>query len=170
MPNSYSFFKTEVKDWFIYNVPITKRILDVGPGQGTYSDLLKSAGYKMDAVEIWAPYVEQFNLKDKYDEVYIDDIRNFNLTKYDFVILGDVLEHLSKEDAQKLIDRMNEWGIDYMIAIPYMMEQDGEEYGNQYETHLQPDLTPEVMSERYPGLIKLFDNQWYGYYVNRTDV
>jgi autotransporter strand-loop-strand O-heptosyltransferase len=170
MPNSYSFFKTEVKDWFIYNVPITKRILDVGPGQGTYSDLLKSAGYKMDAVEIWAPYVEQFNLKDKYDEVYIDDIRNFNLTKYDFVILGDVLEHLSKEDAQKLIDRMNEWGIDYMIAIPYMMEQDGEEYGNQYETHLQPDLTPEIMSERYPGLIKLYDNQWYGYYVNRTDV
>jgi autotransporter strand-loop-strand O-heptosyltransferase len=53
-----------------------------------------------------------------------------------------------------------------MVAIPYTMEQDGEEYGNVYETHLQPDLTPDIMKQRYPQLVSLYTNQWYGYYVS----
>jgi autotransporter strand-loop-strand O-heptosyltransferase len=52
-----------------------------------------------------------------------------------------------------------------LVAIPYMMAQDGAEYGNEHETHLQPDLTPQVMMDRYPSLVKLYDNQWYGYYI-----
>ena len=165
MPNSYTYFKQEVKEWFRDNVPTNKKILDVGPGQGTYSDLLRNLGYKMDAVEVWAPYVEQFNLVDKYDEVFVKDICEFDLTGYDFIILGDILEHLSIESAKLLIDQMNNLGIEYLVAIPYMMEQDGEEYGNTYETHLQPDLTPETMKVRYPSLVKIYDNEWYGYYV-----
>ncbi len=65
MPNSYSFFKSDIKQWFIDNIPTSKRILDVGPGQGTYSDLLKDLGYRIDAVEVWAPYVDEFNLRAK---------------------------------------------------------------------------------------------------------
>lgn len=170
MPNSYTFFKPEIRQWFIDNLPANKRILDVGPGQGTYSILLRDIGYAMDAVEIWEPYVEQFDLKSKYDNVYIGDIRDFSIKDYDFVILGDVLEHISTEDAKKLLARMERAGVNYMIAVPYMMEQDGEEYENQYETHLQPDLTPSVMAERYPNITKLYDNQWYGYYVNTTNL
>ena len=47
------------------------------------------------------------------------------------------------------------------------MEQ-GEHEGNVHETHLQPDLTPAVMETRYPELKLLYANQYYGYYVNRT--
>jgi autotransporter strand-loop-strand O-heptosyltransferase len=165
MPNSYNYFKSEVKQWFLDNVPTSKRILDVGPGEGTYSNLLREHGYRMDAVEVWAPYVDQFNLRTKYDNVYIGDIRNFNLDDYDFIILGDVLEHLSAEDAQKLLSDIFFAEKECMVAIPYMMPQDGAEYGNDYETHLQPDLTPQVMIDRYPNLVKLYDNQWYGYYI-----
>lgn len=169
MPNSYTYFKPEIKQWFIDNIPTSKRILDVGPGQGTYSNLLRDLGYRMDAVEVWAPYVDQFDLRKKYDNVYVGDIREFNIGDYDFIILGDVLEHLSTEDAQKLIDDIHFLDKQCLVAIPYMMPQDGEEYGNSYETHHQPDLTPEVMSLRYPTLKKIYDNQWYGYYVMPSD-
>lgn len=169
MPNSYSYFKSDVKQWFIDNVSTSERILDVGPGQGTYSELLRNLGYRMDAVEVWAPYVEQFDLRKKYDNVYIADIREFNLQDYNFIILGDVLEHLSTEDAQRLIDNMLFSEKKCLVAIPYMMPQDGEEYGNEYETHHQPDLTPDVMLDRYPSLKKIYDNQWYGYYVMKED-
>lgn len=166
MPYSYSFFKPEIRQWFIDNVPTSKRILDVGPGQGTYSDLLRDLGYQIDAVEVWAPYVDQFNLRAKYDNVYIQDIREFDLWNYDFVILGDVLEHLPEEDAKVLITKIAVYGMQCLVAVPYMMAQDGEEYGNVYETHHQADLTPEVMIDRYPGLKPIYKNQWYGYYIS----
>jgi len=166
MPNSYTFFKAEIRQWFIDNIPSDTRILDVGPGQGTYSDLLRDLGYRMDAVEIWAPYVDQFNLRAKYDNVYIGDILTFNVNCYDFIILGDVLEHISTEDAQELLTKFDLMEKRFLVAVPYMMPQDGAEYGNEYETHHQADLTLDVMLERYPGLEKLYDNQWYGYYVN----
>ena len=155
MPNSYTVFKPEIRQWFIENVPTSKRVLDVGPGQGTYSELLRELGYRMDAVEVWAPYVDRFDLRDKYDNVYIANILEFNWKDYDFIILGDVLEHLEKEDAQELMKQVQFYGKQCLVAIPYTMEQDGEEYGNTYETHLQPDLTPEIMKERYPTLVPL---------------
>ena len=43
-----------------------------------------------------------------------------------------------------------------------MMEQ-GEHEGNIYETHHQPDLTPEVLKKRYPKLKRAFENEYYGY-------
>jgi hypothetical protein len=166
MPNSYSYFKSDIKQWFIDNVPTSERILDVGPGQGTYSELLRSLGYRMDAVEVWAPYVDQFGLRKKYDNVYIADIRDFDIGSYNFIILGDVLEHLSTEDAKSLMNKIDIYGIDVMVAIPYMMPQDGEEYGNEYETHHQADLTHEIFLERYPCMKLLYKDDGYGYYIN----
>ena len=53
MPHSYSFYKDDVKNWIIENVPKHKRILDVGPGVGTYSTMLRTHGYRIDAVVIF---------------------------------------------------------------------------------------------------------------------
>jgi hypothetical protein len=44
------------------------------------------------------------------------------------------------------------------------MEQDICE-DNVYEIHKQPDLTPEIVLERYPMLKLLYKNSKYGYYV-----
>ena len=164
MPNSYTFFKQEIKQWFLENIPTSKRILDVGPGEGTYADLLHSIGYRIDAVEIYAPYVEQFNLRSKYDNVYIDDILNFNINYYDVVILGDVLEHLSIEQAQQFINKIEDLNKQCLVAVPYMMSQ-GEVDGNVHEAHKQEDLTHEIMKERYSSLVCLYKNEHYGYYT-----
>ena len=170
MPNSYTYFKPQVKEWFIDNIPTSLRILDVGPGNGTYSELIRDLGYRMDAVEIWAPYVEEFNLRQKYENVYVGNILEFDVEPYDFIILGDVLEHIHTDQAKELLEKFSIMNKKFMVAVPYMMPQDGDEYGNTYETHHQEDLTPDVMLERYPNLEKLYNNQWYGYYVNKNNV
>ena len=163
MPYSFNHFKDHIKAWVLASVPKHKRILDVGPGIGTYSDLLKSEGYRMDAVEIFAPYINKYNLIEKYDNVFIDDICKFDFKDYDFIILGDVLEHIPKGDAIKLYNKIIKLKKECLVAVPFEMEQ-GEHEGNIYETHHQTDLTPEVMRERYPALTVLNEINDYGYY------
>ena len=165
MPYSFTYFKDEVKEWFIQNVPTSKRILDVGPGMGTYSDLLRSSGYRIDAVEIFEPYVDKYGLREKYDNVYVNSIVVFDIKDYDFIILGDVLEHIPTNYAKELINDIVNSGKECLVAIPYEMEQ-GEHEGNIHETHYQPDLTVDVMKERYPSLICIYNNEYYGYYIH----
>ena len=76
--------------------------------------------------------------------------------------MGDVLEHLSQDDALKLIERIK--NKKFLIAVPYMYAQ-GESFNNIHETHLQPELTEESVSRIY-GVRKLFGNERYGYFVN----
>ncbi len=167
MPNSYSFFKPEIKEFFKHKIDKSLKILDVGPGQGTYGKLLADLGYEIDAIEIHGDYVDQFKLWDYYGIIHIGNICDFDYSQYDFIILGDVLEHLSVEDGQKLITDITDSGKECLVAVPYMMEQNGEDYGNIYETHLQADLSPEVIKNRYPQLIELYTNELYGYYMNK---
>lgn len=169
MPTSYNYFKEEVKDWILENISQTSPILDVGPGEGTYSDLLVPYGYYMNAIEIWEPYVDKYNLRSKYEEVFIGDINDTLLTflaRHDFIIMGDVIEHISVEKAKLLISCLYNMSIDMLVAVPYQMEQ-GIHEDNIYETHLQPDLTPKVMEERYPELQLLYSNEYYGYYIRK---
>jgi hypothetical protein len=169
MPTSYQLYKDSIKNWILENVSLDAKILDVGAGCGTYSDLLRGYGYKMDAIEIWEPYIKKYNLKDKYDvvmEMDVLDVYAPTLQNYDMCILGDILEHLNIEDGQRLIKDISKHCKYFIVAIPYQMEQ-GEHEGNIHETHLQPDLTPKIMEDRYPELGLLYGSEYYGYYINK---
>jgi len=169
MPTSYQLYKNSIKNWILENVSLDAKILDIGAGCGTYSNLLRDYGYKMDAIEIWEPYIKKYNLKDKYDvvmEMDVLDVYAPTLENYDMCILGDILEHLNIEDGQRLIKDISKHCKYFIVAIPYQMEQ-GEHEGNIHETHLQPDLTPEIMKQRYPELGFLYGNEYYGYYINK---
>ncbi|MDB9960010.1 class I SAM-dependent methyltransferase [Gammaproteobacteria bacterium] len=166
MPHSYNDFKLEIRYFFKKRIPKATKILDVGPGAGTYWMALNDLGYKMDCIEIHKPYISEFKLKEKYDNVYEGNILDFDILKYDVIILGDILEHLKTNDAKKLITKISKNNIKCLVAVPYEMEQ-GEYEGNIYETHLQPDLTPKIMLERYPELKLLIGNDRYGYYINK---
>jgi hypothetical protein len=163
MPYSYSLFKDEVKTYLL-NISTSDKILDVGPGCGTYGIMLNDT-HIIDAIEIYEPYIERFNLSNKYNNVYIGDICKFDFREYDFVILGDVLEHIRLEDSIHLIDKINALGKKCLVAVPYLYEQ-GEWEGNIHETHHQPDLTPNKMKTRYPSLKLLIGDNNYGYYTN----
>lgn len=144
---SYPWGKPEVADMIVPTLPARASILDVGAGNGVYREIFGHQ-FKWTAVEIWHETAEY--LKALYDKVYEEDIRNFQFSKkYDLVILGDVLEHLTTKDAQKVIAKIMRNSNAILIAVPYELEQ-GSLYGNEAETHLQPDLTPEIFHIRYP--------------------
>ena len=165
MPYSYDYFKVEVVKHIINKFPHTTKILDVGAGSGKYGSMLRYNFNHIDALEIFEPYIEQFNLKSIYNNVFNDDIITFDIKEYDYIILGDILEHLSVENAHNLLTEIHLSNKKCLVAIPYTMEQ-GEVNGNVHETHLQPDLTHEIFLFRYPMMVELYRNNEYGYYTN----
>lgn len=169
MPYSYHFGKTEAIDFIKKNTTKDSKLLDVGPGVGTYADLLNEFGYHMDCLEIYNGYVEAYDLKNKYKNVYIGDVVKFDISEYDFVIIGDVLEHLTIEDAKIVLKKCK----NVLVAVPYICPQGGVDFYynehhliNPYEKHLQSDLTPLIVLTRYPELGLIWSNELYGYYSN----
>ena len=111
----------------------------------------------MDAVEIFEPYIEQHNLREKYSNVFCCDIANLNYGRYDLIIFGDVIEHMSVEKAQKVLKYAYTRCADMIVSVPYKYPQ--EPYNNNvYEAHIQDDLTDELFNERYKGFDHLV---WY---------
>ncbi len=166
MPYSYDYFKIDVCKHIIKTLPQqSSKILDVGAGSGKYGRMLRFNFNQIDAVEIYEKYIEEFDLKVVYDNIYVDNIVSFDITNYDYIILGDVVEHLSIENAHNLLSKIHLSDKKCLVAIPYTMEQ-GEVNGNIYETHLQSDLTHEIFLFRYPMMKELIRNKDYGYYIN----
>ena len=168
MAYSYSYYKNIIKDYLIKQFDREATILDVGPGCGTYYNLLSDYFTIFDGVEIFKPNIEKYNLRNKYRKIYNEDIKDFKFDYYDIIIIGDVLEHLSIKDAQKVINYCENKCKQLIVAVPYMMSQDAIE-DNKYEIHKQNDLTIENMKERYPSLKLLIHNSDYGYYVKKNN-
>ena len=147
-------------------LPHPYKILEVGPGYGVYGRHLSDLG--MDAVEIYKPYTNQYNLREYYKNVFVDNILSFNYDGYDYIIMGDVLEHIPTQDAQRLITDITLKGIKCLVAVPFLASQDAVN-GVESEIHHQEDLTPRVMKSRYPELELFLSNnlvKGYAYYTN----
>ena len=153
MPSSSRLCKRESVDYIVNNFKRSSSILDVGAGEGTYYNLLSTYGFNdIDAVEIFEPYIEKYKLNDKYCSVFLVDVMAFDffIYRYDIIILGDILEHLSVKDSQKLINNIIRAEPKLiLISVPYNNIQ-GTVNNNVHETHLQPDLTKEIFEQRYP--------------------
>lgn len=166
MAYSYSYFKEDIAKYLKDKYTENARVLDVGAGSGTYYNYLGDYFKEMDAVEVFEPNIKEFDLENKYHKVFNIDIKDFKYDYYDIIIFGDILEHLNVKDAQKVLEYALNMCEEIIVAVPYLYEQ-GECYNNIYETHLQPDLTPEIMEERYPYLKLLYGNDRYGYYIKK---
>lgn len=143
---SYDYGKKEIVQWIHEHVLCDGSILDVGACDGKWRDLLWNYP-NMDAVEAYTP--NAINIWQMYDHVYNCNVIDLKYEWYDLIIFGDMLEHLTVPDAQAVLEYAAHHCKDAIISVPYMYEQDAL-YGNPYEVHLQPDLTPEVFAERYP--------------------
>lgn len=164
MGSSYMLGKAEVCAWIRKNFPEDSTVLDMGAGEGTWHNLLPE--YTMDAVEIYTPFAEKLK---GYRQVFNADITGFEYEPYDLIIFGDVLEHLTVEDAQKALDYAWPRCRDLIVAVPFLYPQ-GPVGGNDHEAHIQDDLTPSLMKVRYPKLEMLHDTwQMYAYYHKREE-
>lgn len=162
---SYDYGKIEVVNWVYQSFAPGCICLDVGACDGKWYDLL-GAYLTMDAVEIFTPNIMQHALEAKYRHVYAGDIADYQYSWYDLIIFGDVIEHMEVSKAQQVLKHASGKCRDMIVGVPYLYPQDAI-YGNPYERHIQPDLTPEIFAERYPDLELLWGNARYGYYHKR---
>lgn len=153
--------KREVEEFLRPKLKVGMKICDIGAGNGTYQRALKGQ-YDWSAVEIWHETAE--GLKKIYHHVYEMDMRDFDYPEdYDLVIFGDVLEHVSEEDAQECIRKARLHSKSILIAFPYYTKQ-GPLYGNEAERHIQDNCSPEHFDELYPGFERIYCHNNYAYY------
>lgn len=128
-------------------------MLDIGGGDGKWAHVLGSFIRHIDCIEIFEPYVERYNLKEMYTNVYTGNFLDFDFEYYDLVVMGDVFEHVTQEEAFNWLSKVRNKVGDIMIVVPFEYVQDWDGvYENVYGHHHQPDLTPTNMLERYPML------------------
>lgn len=129
----------EGRDWVVkhYIGTTAPIVIDIGPGEGTYSDLLR--GWRNTwwvGVEVYEPYVQRFDLWRKYDAVIVRDARNISFPESPFILLaGDVLEHMPSSDALDILYRAKEHAEAIMVSLPVIRyPQHG--HDNPFEDHL----------------------------------
>lgn len=131
----------EHRSWIADRIETGARVLDVGAGAGVWADTLQHKVAIIDAVEIFAPYVWRFSLKEKYNKIYHGDFRKIPIPDfyYDYIILGDVLEHFRYEDAMVVWEKARRLvGPEgrVLLSSPIIDFPQGEEEGNIHEAHL----------------------------------
>lgn len=164
MPSSDTENKHIVKQWYQeINPNIT---VDIGIGKGTYAKLCKKKPTWI-GVEIFAPYVEKYNLHELYDDIIIGDIRYIDLqriTRPDLVIIGDVLEHMEKHQAISVIQHLKEFTDNIIISVPMLHRHQEPKYGNIYETHIDHWSHQEMIQVLDDGLYANKKGRILGYY------
>ena len=140
MPFSDQEGKDVVRGW-LEQIPRSRFVLDVGPGSGTYGKMVREVlePTQLMAIEVWAPWVERFHLDEIYDEVTIADIKFVHpdrRSNFDLVIIGDVIEHMQKHEAELILHQLIRDNRMVIISFPVLhLEQNAYE-GNTFETHV----------------------------------
>lgn len=131
----------------ISRVPNAK-MLDIGPGFGTYAKMFPHAEWT--GVEIWEPYVEKYGLKSFYKHLHICDAREWEPTEqYDVAFAGDVLEHMTVDEAKALLAKLRGCAETVIVSIPIGHYPQDEWEGNPYERHVTDNWTDESFREAF---------------------
>lgn len=107
----------------------TKEILDIGCGSGKYGVLIKEyITPNIDAIEANKKYANQFidSWLYSYRTVELIDVMEYDFSKkkYDLYLLLNIIDHLTREDALTVMDRIQG---DMLIAVPQTWYQDDHE-------------------------------------------
>lgn len=102
------------------------RVIDAGAGRGKYGLLVREylpMVERIDAIEVWAPYVRGEGgfplLGLVYDDVYRQAVQTFyNWGAYDLCLLIDVIEHLPRHQGVRLLDKVTAAGCAVIVATP----------------------------------------------------
>lgn len=154
--------KPETAQWFKENEKSITRVLDIGAGSGTYIKLIKEEfnickDTEWVGIEAWKPYIDKFNLEGMYDTIINNDIRKVNwesLGKFSVAIAGDILEHMSKDEAIELVENILVYCDTLIISIPIIYMPQDEINGNPFEIHIKPDWSHDEVIETWGKYIK----------------
>ena len=149
-------------------------ILDVGVGEGTYSDILSPylENTTWSGIEVWKPYITEYNLGNKYQILINQDVRQINFAEgpsYDIALFGDILEHMTKEEAQILIKKVMPKTHLIMISILIVYFPQDIVGGNPFEQHIKDNWSHEEVLESFPNIISAFIHNFIGVYFLSTN-
>lgn len=116
-----------------------KTVLDLGTGKGELASYIKKQrGVVIDGIEIYKPYIEFIKNKNIYRNLIIGDItkEKLNVRKYDLILASQVLEHLSKDKAYKIIKYCEKYVAKYVIiGVPNGRIEQLSYDGNKNQEH-----------------------------------
>jgi len=159
--------KPQIKEWLkSINIEHNK-VLDIGAGAGTYPALYRDSlkDCKWVGIEIWEPYKIKYELEKQYDTLLIGDARSMQFNYYDVCFLGDVLEHMTKEEAVSLVRKLKDSCTYIIISIPIIDYPQDTINGNPYEVHIKDDWSHEEVIQTFPDVKKFWTGQTIGVYL-----
>lgn len=132
-------------------------ILDIGLGWGLYGALFRifldgaqanisdrsAWQIRIDGVEIFPDYIGEIQ-RSVYNNILIGNIGELvnRIGDYDVIYLGDVIEHLKKEEGLTLLrSLLTKANRRLIISTPNGRYEQGAVHGNEFETHLS-EWTP----------------------------
>ncbi len=174
------FFKDWLIQMFLKNQ--VRTVLDIGAGAGIYGKLIREAwdeanvikerfdfislegDITIGAIEIFEPYIERFKLREIYDSVICANVftKAYDFVHHDLVIFGDVLEHMTKDEATIVWNAFKTRSKFLYLSMPCKIpgkswsegyEQQSDEWQeNKNEQHLHDWTYDEILSSLGPFL------------------
>ena len=148
MPSSQHYHISKIMDVIIHINPMS--ILDIGTGFGKYGVLCREYlelwdgrhNYSqflrhIDGVEVFGDYITPLH-KFVYNNIYISDIIEVLdkiKSRYDLVLLIDVLEHFEKNQGENLLRKILCKNDGVLISTPKKPSNQKDAFNNVYETH-----------------------------------
>jgi SAM-dependent methyltransferase len=107
----YRFFLPSVTKYIQKELAGCATILDLGCGRGFNSPLQGMVLTQTLGVDIFQPYLEECRQKNIHSGYIQADIREieFKDSPFDAVLMLEVLEHFTKEEGRRLLDRCSSW-------------------------------------------------------------
>lgn len=152
--------KETIVNW-VKSLDNINTIVDVGAGAGTYYNLFVKefnmlVNSRWIGLEVWQPTIDRWGIDKFYTSVINEDARTFDWTSIsniDLVIMGDVLEHMKKEEAVALVDKVLDNSRYGIISIPVKHWPQGAINDNPYEVHVKDDWSHREAMETFSKYI-----------------
>lgn len=105
--NGYMFIFRPFADYISKELEDCDTVIDIGCGKNSPLRYVKNIKYSV-GVDIHAPYLKESKAKKIHDEYILEDIQDLILkdNSFDAVVCLSVIEHLTKDEAYKLIHKM----------------------------------------------------------------
>ena len=148
MPTSHFSQLNDIVKLIVLTNP--KTVLDVGVGFGKYGFLSREYlelcdgrqqyndwKRRIDGIEVFKKYLTPIH-DFIYDHIYIGnavDILPTLETKYDLILLIDIIEHFDYKEGMKLLEECKKHGRNIIVSTPKGFIPQKQSFGNPFEAH-----------------------------------
>jgi len=171
MPTSRPNIITIMCEWMRRHADRINSVLDIGMGFGKWGFLAREYIYtwkkdltlyeyknykdfRVDAIEIYPDIITPLQ-SEIYNKIYIGcatEIIN-EVDDYDLIIMGDVLEHVVKEDGLILLNKCIAKSKYTALATPIYFDKGRAVLGNEYEKHKCMWKNSDFINAKYNTLV-----------------